>query len=65
MAEAETQALTLKQVRAKRRLEWMAENTQRQNDNIKSSKNFQEIGDVHGHSLWAKKQFEDTQSRLC
>ena len=51
MAEVETQALTLKQVRAKRRLEWMAENTQRQNDNLKSSENFQETGNVHGHSL--------------
>ena len=51
MTEVETQALTLKQVRAKRRLEWMAENTQRQNDNLKSSENFQETGNVHGHSL--------------
>jgi hypothetical protein len=42
MVEVETQALTLKQVRANRRLEWMAENTQRQNDNLKSSENFQE-----------------------
>lgn len=60
MAEIQTQALTLKQVKAKLHLQWRAEQTRKhQNDN--STKQVQEAGDVYRHPLRSEKQFENTQ----
>ena len=63
--EPQTVALTLRQVRQRLNNRWVEEKQQREKNQHDSTNQLQKTGDVHGHSLREKEQFEDSQSGLC